>query len=102
MNIRSLTTMAAVVATLTIAAQARADQITFYLTQPEGGGAQLTPSNTDAVEVTVTGTMGSLGDYTQATVEFLGVNNGATLISAPALINVNVGLLRHIHLWHSS
>ncbi len=35
MNIRSLTAMAAVAAALTIAAQARADQIDFYLNQPE-------------------------------------------------------------------
>jgi hypothetical protein len=99
MNIRSLTAMAAAAAALTIAAQARADVIDFFLTQGECTGgcgvgtapAPIAASNTDAVEVIVTGTTGSLGDYTGATVEFLGVNNGATNVPGLAYINVNDG-----------
>ncbi len=97
MNLRSLTAMATVTAALTIAPQARADVIDFFLTQGEctggcGAGtapAPITASNADAVEVIVTTTTGSAGDWTGATVEFLGVNDGATNIDTPAYINVN-------------
>jgi hypothetical protein len=100
MNIRSVTAIAAAAAALTMAAQARADVITFYLTQGECATNNcavnpppppLAPSNTDAVKVVVTGSMGSLGDYTQATVEFIGLNNGATNVPGLAYINVNDG-----------
>jgi hypothetical protein len=80
--LRSLTAMAAVVAAaLTVAAQARADAIDFFLNTAEGG-ATITPT----VEVIVTGTTGSLGDYTAATVELEALSG---TINSPAIINVN-------------
>jgi len=94
--LRSLSAMAAVSAALTIAAPARADTIDFFLTQgPCTGGcgagtapAPITASNTDAVEVQVS-TTGSGPDFTGATVEFIGLNNGTTNVPAPTFINVN-------------
>jgi hypothetical protein len=94
MNIRSLSAMAAVAAALTIAAQARADVI-FYLTQGEctgscgAGTAPALISNSSAVEVMVTGTTGSLGDYTGATVELIAPSPAGGNIDAPVWINVN-------------
>jgi PEP-CTERM motif len=86
----SLSGMAAAVAALTIAAPARADVIDFYLNQPECTGSCTTVppliSDSSAVEVIVTGTTGSLGDYTGATVEFVAPSAD---IDSPALINVN-------------
>jgi hypothetical protein len=95
MNIRSLTAMAAAAAALTIAAQARADVIDFFLTQGEctgGCGAGTAPapiSDSSAVKVIVTGTTGSLGDYTGATVELIAPSPANGNIDAPVWINVN-------------
>lgn len=104
--LRTLTAVAAVAAALTIAAQARADVIDFFLTQGEctdGGGcgsnvdvpALIAASNADAVEVQVSTTTGTAGDFTGATVEFYGVGNfqnGTTAnITAPVYINVDNG-----------
>ena len=87
--VRNLTAMAAVVAALSIAAQARADTITFYLNQFEcsgacGPGTAPPPiSNSSAVEVIV-----NRLTSTSATVELLApVGN----IDTPAYINVNDG-----------
>jgi hypothetical protein len=88
--VRSLTAVAAVAAALTMAAQARADIISFYLNQPEctgGCGAGTAPAliaNSSAVEVIV-----DLLTSTSATVEFIGPS-GAN-IDTPAYINVNDG-----------
>ena len=88
--LRTLTAMAAAAAALTIAAQARADVIDFYLNQPECTGSCTTVppliADSSAVEVIVTAT-GSLGDYTGATVEFKAP--GTSTIDTPAYINVN-------------
>jgi hypothetical protein len=91
MNIRSLTAMAAVAAALTIAAQARADVMDtndFYLTQGEEvGGVVPTPiADSSAVEVLVTATGPSAGDFTSATVEFKAPTGS---VWAPIWINVN-------------
>ena len=86
MNIRSLTAMAAAAAALTIAAQARADEI-FYLTQPEcTGGSPCTTlpallSNSLAVQVDV-----HLVSSTSATVTFTNYNSGN--IGTPVELNV--------------
>ncbi len=87
--VRYLPAMAAVAAGLTMAAQARADVIDFFLNQPECTGACHTlPSlipNSSSIEVIVTGTTGTSGDYTGATVEFVAPSGK---IDTPALINV--------------
>jgi len=94
MTLRYLIAMGAVAAALTVAPQARADVISFYLTQGEctgGCGAGTAPapiSNASAVEVIVTTTVGSVGDFTQATVEFVAPSGN---IDTPAYINVNDG-----------
>jgi hypothetical protein len=88
--VRNLTAMAAVAAALTIAAQARADTIDFYLNQPEctgGCGSGTAPaliSDSSAVEVFV-----DLLTSTSATVEF--VAPGTSKVDTPAYINVNDG-----------
>ena len=82
---------------LAIASQARADVIDFWLNQPEctgGCGAGTAPAlispNSSAVEVIVTGTTGSLGHYTGATVEFEAPGApGPSTIDTPAYIKVN-------------
>jgi hypothetical protein len=79
--IRNLPAMAALVVALTIASQARAGQIMFGLTTAEGG-ATITPT----VEVIVTTTTGTAGDFTGATVEFEALSG---TIDTPAIINVN-------------
>jgi hypothetical protein len=76
--LRSLTAMAAAAAALTIAAPARADEIDFYLNQPEGTNTLLT---SPSVEVFVTE-----NSSTSATVEFLALSG---TIDTPAYINVN-------------
>jgi hypothetical protein len=88
---RNLTAMAAVAAALTIAAQARADQISFFLNQPEGNPPPALLANSSSVEVIVTGTTGSLGHYTGATVEFLAPIIGGVqqTLDNPALFNVS-------------
>jgi len=91
--VRNLTAMAAVAAALTIAAQARAGTVDFWLNQPEctgGCGAGTAPAlltNANSVEVIVTTTAGSAGDYTGATVEL--VAPGATTIDTPIWLNIN-------------
>jgi hypothetical protein len=93
--LRNVTAIAAVAAALTIAPQARADFIDFYLNQPEcpGGSCNSThlpPAlipNSSAVEVIVTTTTGSTGDFTGATVEFINPTSGN--LDAPLLINVH-------------
>lgn len=90
--LRTLTAMAAAAAALTIAAQARADVIDFYLNQPECTGSCTTVppliADSSAVEVIVTAT-GSLGDYTGATVEF---KAPGTALSTPPLTSTLTGL----------
>jgi hypothetical protein len=91
--VRNLTAMAAVAGALTIAGQARADVIDFYLNQPEctdGCGAGTAPallSNANSVEVIVTTTAGSAGDYTGATVELVAPDS--TTIDTPIWLNIN-------------
>ena len=84
---RNLTAMAAVAAALTIAAQARADTIDFYLNQPECTGTCTTVppliSNSSAVHVIV-----SLLSSTSATVEFIAPSGN---VPGLAYINVNDG-----------
>lgn len=86
MILRNLTTMAAAAAALTIAAQARADVIDFFLNQPEcTNGCTVVPPtipNSSAVEVVVT-----QDSTTLATVEFIGP--GGSNVDTPAYINVN-------------
>jgi hypothetical protein len=86
MILRNLTAMTAVAAALTIAAQARADVIDFFLNQPEcTNSCTVVPPkipNSSAVEVIVTDT-----STTSATVEFVGP--GGSNVDTPALINVN-------------
>jgi hypothetical protein len=77
--LRNLTAMAAVAAALTIAPQARADVISFYLTTAEGGG---TISQSSAVEVTV-----DLTSSTTATATFTGP--GSSNIGAPVELNID-------------
>ena len=90
MIFRNLIAMAAVAFALTFAAQARADTINFFLNQPEGNPPPALLANSSSVEVIVTGTTGSLGDYTGATVEFLAPIIGGVqqTIDNPALFNV--------------
>jgi hypothetical protein len=87
------TAMAAVMAALTIAGQARADTINFFLNQPECTGSCTTApaliSNSSAVEVIVTTTTGTTGDFTGATVQFIAPGPSTNLLDDPALINVN-------------
>lgn len=77
--IRNLPAMAALAAALTIASQARADVISFYLTTAEGGG---TISQSSAVEVTV-----DLTSSIAATVTFTGP--GSSNIGAPVELNID-------------
>jgi hypothetical protein len=84
-----LTATAAVAAVVTIAAQARADQITFFLNQGECSGAGCGPSHiisdASAVRVVV-----NLSDSHDATVTFtppVGTSN----ITTPVYVNVNDG-----------
>ena len=90
---RNLTAMAVAAAALTIAAEARADSISFFLNQGEctgtcgAGTAPALISNSSAVEVVVTTTLGTIGDFTKATVEFIAP--GTTTIDTPVFINVN-------------
>ncbi len=90
--VRNLTAMAAVATALTIAAQARANTIDFYLNQPEctgGCGAGTAPaliSNSSAVEVIVDEI-----SSTSATVELIAPGSSSTNIDTPAYINVNDG-----------
>ena len=85
MILRNLTTMAAAAAALTIAAQARANVIDFFLNQPEcTNGCTVVPPtipNSSAVEVIVTDT-----STTSATVEFVGP--GGSNVDTPAYLNV--------------
>ena len=87
--VRNVTAMATVVAALTMAAQARADVIDFWLTQGEctaacGAGTAPAPiSNASAVEVVV-----DLISSTSATVEFIAPSGN---VDTPAYINVNDG-----------
>jgi hypothetical protein len=88
--VRNLTAMAAVAAALTIAAQARADTVHFWLTQGEcsgacGPGTAPAPiSDSLADEVFVT-----LNSSTSATVEFVAPGSpGPTSIDTPVYINV--------------
>ncbi|HXW64806.1 MAG TPA: VPLPA-CTERM sorting domain-containing protein [Burkholderiaceae bacterium] len=96
--LRNLTAMAAVAAAVTMAAQARADTISFYLTQPEctdgctAGDAPALISNSVAVEVTVTLTQSNFttaatGTSDYATVTF--TNYNASNIGVPVELNVN-------------
>lgn len=94
--IRNLTAMVALAVPLAIASQARADVIDFWLNQPEctgGCGAGTAPAlipDGSAVKVIVTGTTGSLGHYTGATVEFEAPGApGPRTIDTPAYINVS-------------
>ena len=86
---RNLVALAAVLATLTIAAQARASTLDFYLTQGEctascGPGTAPAPiSDSSAVEVII-----DLLSSTSATVEFVAPSGD---IDTPAYINVNDG-----------
>jgi PEP-CTERM motif len=84
LNLRNLTATAAVMGALTIAAQARADVIDFFLNQPElvNGTVPPTIPDTSAVEVTVNEL-----SPTSATVTFTAP--GSSDIDTPALINVN-------------
>jgi hypothetical protein len=89
--VRNLTAMAVVAGALTIAAQARADEIHFWLNQPEctgGCGAGTAPallSNSSSDEVFVT-----LNSSTSATVEFVAPGSpGPTSIDTPVYINVS-------------
>lgn len=85
----NLITMAAVAAALTIAAQARADTIDFYLNQPEctgtcgAGTAPALLSNANSIEVII-----DLLTSTTATVEFIAPSGN---LDTPAYINVNDG-----------
>ena len=95
-TIRNLTAVVALTIPLTIASQARADVIDFWLNQPEctgGCGAGTAPAlipDGSAIKVIVTGTTGSLGHYTGATVEFEAPGApGPSTIDTPAYINVN-------------
>lgn len=80
MNLRSLTAMAAMAAALTIAAQARADVIDFFLNQPEDTTTLIPDSS--AVEVTV-----DLTSSTASTVTFQAPSGGT--LPGLNLINVN-------------
>jgi hypothetical protein len=88
--VRNLTVMAAVAASLTIAAQARADTINFFLTTPETGTA---PTQANAVEVTVSTWTSSAfttlatGSSTFATVVF--TNPDTAVNMAPVEINIS-------------
>jgi len=78
--LRSLTATAAVATALTIAAPARADVMSFFLTTNESGG---TISQSSAVEVTV-----DLTSSTTAVVTFT-PPSGVTNIAAPVELNIN-------------
>ncbi|MGP0084734.1 MAG: hypothetical protein ACLP0B_14045 [Steroidobacteraceae bacterium] len=85
--VRNLTVMAAVAAALTLAAQARADTIDFYLNTNENGN----PATSPYVEVIVTltesnFTTAAAGASAYATVEFVPPSGD---IPAPVGINVN-------------
>jgi PEP-CTERM motif len=77
--IRNLPAMAALAVALTIASQARADVISFYLTTTESGG---TISQSSAVEVTV-----DLTSDTAATVTFTGTGTTGTIVT-PVELNI--------------
>lgn len=87
--VRNLTALAAVAASLTFAAQARAAPLDFWLTQGEctgscGAGTAPAPiSDASAVEVQI-----NLLSSTSATVEFIAPSGD---IDTPAYINVNDG-----------
>jgi hypothetical protein len=89
--VRNLTAMAAVAGALTIAAQARADIITFYLNQREctgtcgAGTAPALLTNAQSVTVTVNELTS-----TSATVTFT-PPSGTSSITTPMYINVNDG-----------
>jgi hypothetical protein len=106
--IRNLTAMAAVAATLTIASQARADTIDFFLTQGEctgtcGAGTAPAPiSNALADHVIV-----NLLTSTSATVQFIApsgsniitpihmnINDGGVLANVTATVSIAGGVLR--------
>jgi hypothetical protein len=98
--LRNLTVMAAVAAALTIAAQARANQISFFLLQQEcpGDNCISSPNNVPALftpatapyQVTVT-----TQSATQATLTISTIN-GTASIADPVFINVN-GTLANVN-----
>ena len=86
-TVRNLTAMAAVAATLTIAAQARADTLTFFLNTPECTGtcSTLPASISDSLAIMV---VINRTDSTHATVTFT-PPAGTTGVGAPVAINVS-------------
>lgn len=90
---QNLAALAGVVAALTIATQARADSVNFYLNQGacSGSGCSIVPAliaNSSAVDVIVTTTTAGLGGYIGATVEFVAPSGN---IATPVYINVKNG-----------
>jgi hypothetical protein len=85
--VQNLTAMVVMVAALTIAAQARADTIDFYLNKTESGGAATSPYTEVIVTLTQSNfTTAASGASAYATVEFLPPSGD---VPAPVGINVN-------------